>query len=245
MVSLLRQRSIDSFWSNAYSQCEDQQPLPNSGARRRHVDILPLLAELSERPTPRKLDAQLPATPTTMNSAMKKSNPRADGPANGAATAKDSKAKSNHLTNGHTPRERGRRVQIDRGQDTIAGADQQGPAPSRKREVASFAAYPVSSIQPNGAQRRAVSSPQKLKSTSASPAKPRASTTGSSLSKSTRASSVSSEPTNRRSNHVNGIVGQYNGINGLTKNSRSSSLDDTSENSGKRPPPKLKRKPPG
>ena len=57
------------------------------------------------------------------------------------------------------------------------------------------------------------------------------------------ASSGDSGP--RKSNHVNGIAKKFDYVNGVNSDAGSQSLADTSDDLGRKQPPKLKRKAPG
>ncbi|KAK5175404.1 uncharacterized protein LTR77_000543 [Saxophila tyrrhenica] len=179
------------------------------------------MAELSARPTPRKLNVpnQPPATPRTPST---KRPPTPKGSATQQSSAKAAKPSTE-------------------GKADAVSASAQSPKTKVKSDLSE------ASHRPNGLKRVTIRPHPSSRlymigtepSTTSSTAAPSDRLTNGHESTSDQASSTTSAP--RKMSHVNGMVLQLDGING----SSAPSLADTNDANVKKAPPKLKRKAPG
>lgn len=188
--------------------------------RRAHQT--PLIAELSsERPTPRKLDIRHSSSPAKPRQVSAKQKPNSPLP-NGVPARSSASSSINGQTDKGTPKKRNVTAgPLNHPQETISpikfGGAVDGPEAERPSPK-----KPPRAV--NGAvARRAVSD------TSAFPGK----------------ATFAGNGVNGTA-HVNGIVRQFNGVNGSIGESESHSVTASSETLDKKQPPKLnKRKAPG
>lgn len=198
------------------------QHISNSAAKRMQR---PPLAELSERPTPRKLSSS--QSPVSSRQAPSQRTPRrSKSPRKLAIRAmpvrlEKQRAEQRALSDGGMPDNVQKRAPVNRRRVTVGREE-------------SFNIIPIAvPVQPSTTPRKMVAgrSPLKRHVQSEYP--------GSDV-----ASSIASGP--RKLNQVNGIVRQLNGVSDGSASSRPPSLAGTSEVPNRRaPPPKLKRKAPG
>lgn len=185
------------------------------------------MAELSERPTPRKLTTpSRPSVPLAERPSALKRLPKPGKSPNKLAfrdgTVAKSKVKQEQQLppNGDTHKTN---------TQSTKGASKESVHPSRRASVSTtkgFIDQPLNQLET--AQRR------KLVAKSVTAAQRAAHNVANDVHKSPR-----------RTNHVNGIVSQLNGITEISDSSRPSSVAGASEAWSRRPPPKLKRKAPG
>ena len=175
------------------------------------------LAELSERPTPRKLNVAptTPKTPSTKRTAKPK-GPTKDHP---LISARKATTTTSHVRLSGP------------GAATANGTEPKGNGNKR----VTIRPYPISDARINGLPHQ----PAKVELNEIFSTKL---PNGSAMSISGDSCGEGSSP--RKSSRVNGIVLQLDGINGTLSSSRPSSMADASE-AAKKAPPKLKRKAPG
>lgn len=193
----------------------------NSAAKRMQR---PALAELSERPTPRKLAVSQSPVSTRYASSQRESRP--------------SKSPKKLAIRGNPTRLDVQRADQRSASDGgIANGVHRSPA---KRRSVTIGAEETITIVPNGV-------PVQLSTTPKRPVperRPMKRNVQSERPISDVASSIASG--SQKLSHINGMVHQLNGTNGTSVSSHPSSVADTSEELNKRaPPPKLKRKAPG